>query len=370
MSVGMIAPAVPVANDIIYGEFYVYINYDTPLQTLLGVTSEGCKWAVERVTHQNNFMGSYGPTLDTNGIPLVRYDSLEARVTLEMFYLNKFNKKTISTCESTEDWESGDWSNTGGTYAANTTNVNTGEQAAGFTVDTEGHGIHYVFDSDLDLTALDNAEVSGGTDLIKFAIYLAAQEKTDIGGTATLRLAFHCDVEETETNYFYIDMLASVFTADDYTILSYAKSAFSEEGSPDWSAIKGVALTVETAAPSAEVVGAIDSIYLVQASTASSIVPVNGHGFTYTDEGTYKKYIPDLEIVDEDYLFNLTLINHRHDGKTNEIILKNALNDGAISLALQSKSEVVNSSQFTASYSKSNPTDVPFSIREYTTAYV
>jgi hypothetical protein len=365
MTIGVVTPTVPVSNDVIMGEFKAYANYGLPTQTLLGATKDGCKVSREVSVKVLEFDGAYGPTLDSDGVPLARIETMIGRIMLNNFYLKYFNRKIISDCESTGTWESGDWSNNGGTYAAETSIVNAGDQSAKMTADTEGYGIHEVFASEKDLTAFDNSEASDTSDYIGFSIYIATQDKADLGATAVLRLALHCDAEETETNFFHTSKAASALTAGQWNNFKVLKSAFTSVGSPDWSAIKGVALTIEGASPDAEVVCYIDSIDLIQNQSNSSFLPLNGGGFYYTDETTYRKFKYTLEILDKDYLENVVIIGQKMDGKMIKIILKNCLNDGAINLALEAKNEVVNETQFTGHYKYGAGTTFPLTIREY-----
>lgn len=363
--IGVIQTTVPVANDVILGEFKCYKNYGLPTQTLIGATRDGCKVDIERVIKEISYDGAYGPTLDSNGIPLIRYEKLIGRFTINNLYLKYFNKKKIATAETDEAFESGDWSNNGGTYAAETTIILDGEQSAKLTGDTEGYGIHRVFSADLDLTEFDNGEVSDDNDYIGFGIYISSQDKTDLGGTAALRLALHCDVEETETNYFHVSKAAADLVAGRWNIFKVLKSSFTSQGSPNWGAVKGVALTIEGASPSAEVVCYIDCIELIQNQSNSSIIDINGGSFSYTDETTYREIKPTLEITSDNYLSNVTLVGQKLDGKKVKMVLKNCLNDGNISLALEEKDEVVNETQFTGHYTKNSPVTSPIELYEY-----
>jgi hypothetical protein len=363
MSITAVTPTVPVANDVIMGKFKAYVNYGLPTQTLLGATREGCKVDILRQIKLIEFDGAYGPTLDSDGVPLVRYEKLIGKVTLKSLYLKYFNRKIISDCESDGTWEGGDWSATGGTYAAETTIVNSGDQSAKGTVDTSQYGIKEVFASSKDLTAFDNSETSDTSDYIGFAIYITTQDKTDMG-SADLRVSFHMDADETETNYYYYDVAASALTADQWTTFKVLKSAFTEAGTGNWAAVTGVSVKLD-AAPSAEVVFYIDSIDLIQAQTDSSILPVNGSTFTYTDETTYKQYSPDLEIGANDYLENVTIIGQRMDCKKMKIVLKNAFNDGNIDLAFEDKDECVTETEFTGHYKYAASLACPIEIYEY-----
>lgn len=363
MAVGVVTPQVPLANDIILGEFKVYANYGTPSQLLLGATRDGCKLAIDRAVKELAFDGSYGFTLDSNGVPLVRHEKINAMITLNSLYLKYFNKKKISDCESTGAWESQDWALTGGTYAAETTIVNTGLQSAKCTASTTGHGIHEVFASPKNLNVFDNAEVSDASDYIAFSIYISTQDKTDLG-TADIRLSIHKDAEDTETNLYYYDIANSALVANQWNNFKVLKSAFTETGTASWTAVTGISFKLD-GAPNAETIFYVDSIDLLQNQTNSSIVPLNGHGFDYTDETTYRKITPNLEIADADYYDNITLIGQRHDGKMLKIVMSNCLNDGKIELALEEKDEVVNETQFTAHYLQGSPTVVPIALYEY-----
>jgi len=364
MAVGVVTPTVPLANDIILGEFKLYGDHGLPTQTLLGATRGGAKLNIERKIKEIKSDGAYGYMLDSGGIPLVRYDSLDVKLSVDMLYLKYFTKKTISTMEVDDVWVNNGWNNTvGGTYTAETSIVAEGNQSAKITAASTTHGIHKVFTADKNLTIFDNGESSLTSDFIGFSIYISAQDKTDLS-TATLRLAFHKDVEGTITNQYYYDVTNAMLTAGYWNSFKIAKSAFSQSGTASWSAVKGVSFIVQ-GAPGASVDAYIDGINLIQNTSDSAIVPVNGHGFDYTNQTTYLKYIPNLEINDQDYYENITLVGQRHDGKMIKIKLKNVLNDGKISLALKEKDEVVNGVEFTSHYNTSTPTAPPIEIYEY-----
>ena len=53
------------------------------------------------------------------------------------------------------------------------------------------------------------------------------------------------------------------------------------------------------------------------------------------------------------------------DGKTVKIVLKNALNDGNISLALEDKDEVVQETQYTGHYKYGSGLVCPIELYEY-----
>ena len=224
MSIGVVTPTVPVANDIILGEFKAYVNYGLPTQLLLGSTRGGCKVDIDRTIREIQFDGAYGPTLDSNGVPLVRHDTFIGKITLEQLYLKYFNRKVISNMESDGLWESGDWAATGGTYAASTSIKNSGSQAASCTGDTENYGIKEVFASTKDLTVFPNSITSATSDYICFAVYITSANRTALGGTSKIRLSVHKDADETETNYFYYEIGQSDLTADQWNIFKVAKT--------------------------------------------------------------------------------------------------------------------------------------------------
>lgn len=365
MAVGVVTPTVPVANDVIMGEFKAYVNYGLNTQTLLGATRDGCKVEIDRAINEIKYDGAYGPTLDSNGVPLVRYEKLIGIITINNLYLKYFHRKKISDMESDGLWESGDWAATGGTYAAETTTVLEGDQSASLTADTQDYGMKEVFESSVDLTAFDNSEVSGDTDYIGFSIYITTANLAAMGSSTRIRLSIHKDADETETNYFYYEVAASSLTADLWNNFKILKSSFTEAGDASWSAVTGVSFKFSQAAPTSECTFIVDCLELIQAQTNSSIVPMNGHGFNYTDETTYREFTPNLEVTLDDYLENLTLVGQRLDGKKVKIVLNNCLNDGKIELALEEKDEVVNETQFTGHYKGNSPTTCPIELFEY-----
>lgn len=365
MANGVASPVVPLANDIIMGEFIAYINYGLPTQLLLGATDGGCKVSIDKKPKQVKFDGAYGYTLDSNGVPLVRNDTVDVNITLKSLYLKFNHVKKISDMESDGNWESGDWSATGGTYAAETSTVLEGDQSAKLTADTQDYGMKEVFDSAKDLTAFANGETSGTGDYIGFAVYISTANLSAMGSNTRLKISLHKDADETETNYYYYNIASSALTADQWNVFKIAKSAFSEAGTASWSAVTGVSVKFGTAAPTSETVVYIDSMWLIHNQDVSSIVPVNGHGFTYTNETTYREYRPNLAIEEDDYIQNVTLVGQKLDGKKTKIIMENCLNDGKISKALQEKTEVVDDTMFSGHYKRSAGSTIPLYIREY-----
>ena len=370
MSNGVFLPPTVTSNDVNYGEFKVYHNYDTPLEQLVGVARGGLTIEGGRDSHFINCDGVYGPMLDSDGIPMIRMNRFTVMFTLQMMYLKYFNILNISNAESTDNWESQDWGQTGGTYAADTTTYQTGLQSAKCTADTDTYGIHNVFTSSLDMTAFENGETSTTADKIGFALYLASQDLTDLG-TCNIRIKFHMDAEGTETNHYYYNVAYSALTADMWNNFTIAKSAFTEVGTGDWSAVTGISFVID-GTPSAEVIFYVDTIDMLMTITDGTDginIPLEGQGggFSYTNETTYKKYVPKIGIDDTDYLHNVTIISTKHDGKMVKYIGSNMLNDGNIELAFGEKSEVVTNTQYTGHYLPSKGTTIPLQIKEYTT---
>lgn len=363
MSIVPVAVQAPQANDLLRGEFKVYADYGLPTQLLLGVCNGGGEVSIDRNFVPVEFDGAYGNVLDSDGVPLGQFSSIVPKFILNMLYLKYFNRKIISDCESDGTWESNDWSATGGTYAAETTIKNSGYQSAKMTADTSQYGIHEVFASSKNLTAFDNSEASTTSDYIGFAIYITTQDLTDLG-SADLRISLHCDSEGTETNLYYYDVAASALTANQWNTFKIAKSAFTESGTGDWSAITGISMKLD-AAPSAEVVAYIDSISLIQNQTKSSSLPINAGNFGYTDQTTYRLIVPEIAITEDDYLDNLTIITEKKDGKMWKVVLRNAFNDGELMNAFEEFKNVVSNSTYTGHYKRNEETTVPIEIYEY-----
>jgi hypothetical protein len=365
MGVRVVDVTIPVSNDIIQGEYKAYVNYGLPTQTLLGAGNGGAEIDVEREIKVIEFDGAYGPTLDSDNVPLVRYTRLIGKVKLEQLYLKYFHRKKISDCESDGAWESNNWGLDGGTYAAETTIVNSGSQSAKCSIASgqTGHGIHEVFSEVKNLTIFDNSETSAAGDYIGFAVYITSAMLT-ILGTDSIQLRIHMDEEDTETNYYYYDVEASALTADQWNTFKIAKSAFSTQGSGDWSAVTGISFEIPDESNN-DIEFYVDSIDLIQNQTNSAIVPLNAGGFDYTDQTTYRKISPELEITEDDYLDNVTLIGQKMDGKKWKVVIKNCLNDGEINLAFEEFKEVINSTTFTGHYKRGAGTTAPIEIYEY-----
>ena len=362
MASGVITPVVPISNDIVLGEARLYANFDMPTETELGSLQGGIKLSISRKIRDIEYDGAYGPTIDENGVPLLRYDEFIVKLTAQTLGLKYINDKIISNCESSDTWESKDWSGSGGTYAAETTIKLKGDQSSKCTADTTEYGIHSVFASSIDLTELENGETSLDSDYICFAIYMTTAEiaKLDTG----IKILFHNDIEGTKTNYMYY-AISKASLSNGWNSFKVAKSAFTAATSGAWSGVTGVSFEFD-GSPSSSATFYVDAISLMQATQNSYALPVNGLSFLkMTDEGTYKKIIGDLT-ANYDYMYdNIAVVGQKHDGKQFIIILYDVGNDGSIDLALKEKSEVVNNTEFVGYYRQGSPTTTPIKIREY-----
>lgn len=358
MAKGLSNFAVPVANDLAYGEQIIYADFELPNQHIIGATAGGVKVDLERSISEMKYDGSYGPTKG-----LRRYQKFLAKVTIQGLCLKYNLADLISDMESDGLWESQDWGLNGGTYAASAT-YREGEQAAQATVDTVNYGIHEVFAASQDFTEFSNGETSSTADKIGFSIYILTADIANLN-SGNIEIAFHMDAEGTETNLYKYDVAASALS-NGWNSITALKSAFTEVGTGDWSAVTGVSFKIDTA-PSAELSFIVDNIYLIQTNSTlrSSIFPVLKNGMDVTDMTTYYKYTPTLSIQKIDFYENIAIVSQKADGKVFAIILKKMLNDGAISAAINEKEEVISSTQFTAHYTISENTTVPVKIRDY-----
>jgi len=362
---GVFTPIVPSAGELILGEFKTYLNYGTPTQLLIGSTQGGCKVSIDKSNKPVKSDGNYSDFyLDTNGVPLIRVDQMNASITLQQLYMKYIHDKDIANCETTDTgWASSSWSGTGGTYAVGSAIKNTGFQSAKLIAASNGYGIHNVFSASKNLTVFDNGETSVTSDYIGFAVYITAANKTNLG-TAKFRVCVHKDAYLTDTNHYYYDVAAADLTADVWTTFKIAKSGFTAVGSPSWSAVTGISAKL-SAAPTSEVTAYFDSFSLIHNQTNSLCLPAGGGNFEYVDHTTYRTWDMGLEINDEDYYENITLVGQRFNGKMFKIILKNCFNDGNVSLAFQEKKEIVDNTVFTAHYDRTLGTTFPLIMREY-----
>lgn len=88
-------------------------------------------------------------------------------------------------------------------------------------------------------------------------------------------------------------------------------------------------------------------------------------GLTATPVSTYTQITENLEVSSTDYITDISFVGERLDGKQVAIIIKNALGDGNIELAMEAKEEVIPEVQFTGHYDSTTPTTPPYEIRLY-----
>lgn len=360
---GVATPYVPVTmQEILMGEANVYINKGLPNEKHLGNLSGGLTIDVERVMRLLAVDGFYGPQLSGDGYPMVRYDSISPKLTLNQLYLRYDNKIMIPML----NWDDDAWATaSGGNYIEEETIKLMDSSVKCSVTDSDGEGCHNVFDSDLDLSEFSNGEASTTDDFIGFGIYITTAELAKLQSTGVISLRFNIDAEGTETNYYKYDVTGDDLTADQWTLFKVAKSGFTGVGSPNWTAIKGVSLAVSGTDGTVEFY--VDAIMLLQDQDDSAVVPVEGGGFKYTQETYYKKYYMDLELPDEAYIRNITVCGKKMgDGDLPfHVVLENCLSDDNISLALQEKSEVVQAAVFKGHYSRLTPTKVPLYMKSY-----
>lgn len=357
---------VPNTDEIILGDYKIYGNLGLPTQFILGYVNESFKLTHTMESHLIKVNGAYGNTLDPDGVPLIRIDRAVPMITVESLALRYINNNVLSGGEINDNWENGNWSGGDGAYSAETSIVQTGSQSVKLTGDADGEGVHEVFSSSKDLTSFANGITSTTSDKICFAIYITTAELAKLDTGLTFKM--HCDSEGTENNYYYYSIAKASLTADQWNNFTPTKASFTEVGTGDLSAITGISLEFD-GAPSSEAIVYIDTISMLQDSTQSSIVGGEvGGKFAYTDEGDYKQFTPYLPMPYNNYLDNIGMVGQSHDGKRLDVILENCIDDGSINIAIQEKTEVVNSVQFTGHYLRTAPTTVPLEFRHYKTA--
>lgn len=361
MSSGVITPTIPQADDIVLGECNLYANYGLPTELSLGALQGGVKLQLVRKIEDIKVDGTYGGQLDANGVPLKRYREFLVKLALETLCLKYMNNKNISKCDSTDLWESKDWSGGGGTFTAESTIVLAGDQSAKCAADTSGYGIHEVFAATKDLTVFDNLETSTTADFIAFAIYMETAEIAKLG--TGIKILFHKDAENTKTNYMHYTVAKSSLV-DGWNVFKIAKTSFTAAGTGSWTGITGVSFELD-GSPTGTPIFYVDSISLLQKQTKSATLPLNGAFFSMTDEGDYRKIIGNFEVKDNNYFENVAVVGTKHSGKKFIVIVRNVANDGKIERALKEKTEVVAGTEFLGHYDSFSPLTVPVTIRDY-----
>ena len=358
MSVGVELVKAPTQSDIILATGKVYANYGCPEELVIGATKGG-SFSVNMNLRAIECDGALGKVKG-----FVRKTEIIPKIKFNFLSLTYFNKKEISYINSLDSvaWTSKDWANTGGIYTAETTLYQHEDISAKITASVDNHGIHKAFASAIDLTEFDNLEVSADTDYICFAVYITTAEIAKLN-PASLRFVLPCDVYGTLTNYFHYDIAYSSLV-NGWNVFKVAKTAFTEVGTGDWSAITGVALHTE-GTPTAEYDAYIDNIFLLQNISKSANVPINGGSFDLTQETTYRKIIERANIENEDYLDNIAWVGNTQDGKAVKIIIKNALSDENLSNEIAKQSEVLSEVSYMGHYLRGAMPTVPYEIHIY-----
>jgi hypothetical protein len=80
---------------------------------------------------------------------------------------------------------------------------------------------------------------------------------------------------------------------------------------------------------------------------------------------TYKKYRPNIDFKDTDYLKNLAYITQTYAGNLVAYVIENPLGDGALSVAFEDKNEVVPETTFTAHFDPEKMSEVPTYVVHY-----
>lgn len=79
----------------------------------------------------------------------------------------------------------------------------------------------------------------------------------------------------------------------------------------------------------------------------------------------YKKYRPNPDYQEEDYLKNLAYITQTYAGNLVAYVIENPLGDGALSVAFEDKNELVPETTFTAHFDPENMKEVPTYVLHY-----
>lgn len=79
----------------------------------------------------------------------------------------------------------------------------------------------------------------------------------------------------------------------------------------------------------------------------------------------YKKYRPNVQYKEGDYLKNLAYITETYGGNVIAYVIENPLGDGAFSAAFEDKNEVVPETIFTGHFDPENMYEVPTYVVEY-----
>lgn len=159
-------------------------------------------------------------------------------------------------------WADKRWDdNADGTHGDDATNYKTDAQGISLSAaDADNDGIYIDF-TNIDFTHFSNGDTSVAADYITIYLNIDTQNITDLGNTDGIQIAFTCDAQGTLTNYYSYGIDDSeVSNGGNY--IKIAKSAFTENGTGDWSAITGFTLWVDD--PDADVELTIDNIQMIK----------------------------------------------------------------------------------------------------------
>jgi len=219
---------VPAVNDeilvmdggtAVFGGIVIRVHKQTP-------TPGATEYSVEAV--------SYERALDRY-LVVASFESKSARFIINNIvadYVNTY-KKVIASGESTETW-----TDEAGTSTADTTNFLYGSRSRKLSPAPSTTSLSRYQPSTLDLTKFDNNFSSDTSDQIGFWVFVE-----NIGYVSSIALRLGNETGGTYTNYFE-KSVASTDLVTGWNYLHFAKSAFTSTGSPSWSAVTVVRLSV------------------------------------------------------------------------------------------------------------------------------
>jgi len=201
----------------------------------------------------------------------------------DLLYMYNHNTKLIATCESDESWADVDWSNTASaTHGDDTTNYKVGSQGISITTATTPELAISLDFTDKDLSKFEDSSESTDDDYIEFSIYIA--DKSNISSAYIL---FPCNNIGTQTDYYYY-AIHSIWV-DGWNHIKIQKSAFleidgSEDGTLDWSNIKGISFSINAIAASSTSY-TIDAIRM----TRKDPISANPNPFQIENDGVMER---------------------------------------------------------------------------------
>jgi hypothetical protein len=193
---------------------------------------------------------------DSTVLNATNYGNLTYKVDEMQFLMNELHKyKHTTIIASTKDsWASKSWTGLdNGVLSEDNTNYIMNGKSLKLTGDANEDGIH--LEKVMDLTTHADGYASSTDDIITLFCYVSSG---DLSNITHVDLSFYTEVYGTWDNYFWDRF--EVYLKPGKNIVKLKKSGFSEYGSPDWSAIRGLDIYFES--PSAEVSVSIDMILL------------------------------------------------------------------------------------------------------------